>query len=212
MSQKLTKCKSCEKEISVDAKTCPHCGAPNKKKMGCISIIGIVFGIMFLGLIIIAQFGENGNDETDSSNYTNSNKSQTIFAMNQPVRVGNIEWVITEVRRGSYFSSEYAAVRTESNETILVWVSGKVTNRSNQIDSTFDGNLYLVDANGTKYGEKTEGALVAEPLALDTFNPNVPKRFSTIFEIPSTLRNVKFQATNFAVFGEKTAFVDLALD
>jgi len=47
----LTKCKECGKEISKKAKICPHCGAPVKKKTGCLTI---VVGVVLAGLILYA--------------------------------------------------------------------------------------------------------------------------------------------------------------
>jgi hypothetical protein len=211
MSQKLTKCKSCEKEISVDAKTCPHCGAPNKKKLGCLPIIGISFGALFVIVLIASQFDGSSSGSSNSSS-TSASSSKTVFTMNQPARAGHMEWIITGVRTGQRFSSDIAECHADSDETILVLVSGKVTNRSDQQDTTLGGNLHLVDEKGIEYGEKKEGAMVAEPLALDNFNPNVPKKFTTIFEIPRSARGVKFQATDFATFSAETALIDLALD
>jgi predicted nucleic acid-binding Zn ribbon protein len=46
----LIKCKGCGQEVSPDAKACPKCGAPVKKKTGCLMMI--VYG--FVGLIALA--------------------------------------------------------------------------------------------------------------------------------------------------------------
>ena len=40
--------------MASDAKTCPKCGSPNKKKGGCIKIIGIGFAVI-IGFSIIGQ-------------------------------------------------------------------------------------------------------------------------------------------------------------
>ena len=51
----LIKCKECSKEISEDARKCPHCGCPkytvkmSKKSIMILRIIGI---IIFIGFII----------------------------------------------------------------------------------------------------------------------------------------------------------------
>ena len=50
---KLIKCKGCGQEVSPDAKACPKCGAPVKKKTGCLMMI--VYG--FVGLIALAILG-----------------------------------------------------------------------------------------------------------------------------------------------------------
>ena len=48
----LVKCKECDKEVSSEASSCPHCGF-KKKKTGCLRVIGY----LFLGLILIAIIG-----------------------------------------------------------------------------------------------------------------------------------------------------------
>ena len=48
----LVKCKECDKEVSSEASSCPHCGF-KKKKTGCLGVIGY----LFLGLILIAIIG-----------------------------------------------------------------------------------------------------------------------------------------------------------
>ena len=49
----LVKCKECDKEVSSEASSCPHCGF-KKKKTGCLGVIGY----LFLGLILIAIIGK----------------------------------------------------------------------------------------------------------------------------------------------------------
>lgn len=48
----LVKCRECQKEISSEAKTCPHCGAAKKKKPGFLrnTLYGIVIviGVLFI--------------------------------------------------------------------------------------------------------------------------------------------------------------------
>ncbi len=55
-------CKSCGAEIAKSAKACPQCGAPNKKKMGCLSIFLCVI-VIFVALISIAAI-LGGEEET----------------------------------------------------------------------------------------------------------------------------------------------------
>lgn len=56
MSKKLGVCKACGKEIARDAKTCPHCGAKNKK--GFPVLLGILAVI-----VIVAVLSSGGEDE-----------------------------------------------------------------------------------------------------------------------------------------------------
>ncbi len=64
MSQKMTTCKACNKEIAKSAKTCPHCGAKNKKpiftKWWFWLIVVVVIGV-------VAGAGSGSDSNTDNS-------------------------------------------------------------------------------------------------------------------------------------------------
>lgn len=61
----LVKCKECGAEISSEAKTCPKCGMQIiKKPIGC----GTVFGVIFLGIIILASFSRIFSSVTSDNN------------------------------------------------------------------------------------------------------------------------------------------------
>lgn len=51
----LTPCPECEKQISTDAKTCPHCGkkAPNRKSVTCL---GVLIAFIVGGIFMIPTF------------------------------------------------------------------------------------------------------------------------------------------------------------
>jgi len=68
----LIQCKECNKEISSQAKACPHCGAPVERKSGgcgCLSIIGVVAVIV----VIIAILGSG-----DGSSNSPTEKKKTV--------------------------------------------------------------------------------------------------------------------------------------
>ncbi|PHS31500.1 MAG: hypothetical protein COA92_07980 [Sulfurovum sp.] len=47
----LTKCKACDKEISKNAKKCPHCGEPTPKKTSSLTwIVAILFVLFFVSM------------------------------------------------------------------------------------------------------------------------------------------------------------------
>jgi predicted nucleic acid-binding Zn ribbon protein len=72
MSNKLIKCKSCGKEISTEAKTCPQCGAPNKKKLGCLSILVLAVVALFIIGIIVSAAGGGHHSSGGSSTVATS--------------------------------------------------------------------------------------------------------------------------------------------
>lgn len=175
-------------------------------------------------VVVVAGAAAGGSEESSSQTATtetsetseNGSTETAVETEEQPtvgdtVTVDDIEWTITNVETGSSFSSDMGSVETGSDETVLVKVSGKTVNRANEERSSGFSGLKLVDGSGTEYGEHEDAWLVADPLALDSFNPNVPKTFETIFEIPASAEEIHFKATNFAMFGEESILIDLGL-
>ncbi len=60
MSEKLCACKACGQQIAAKAKTCPHCGARNKKS----NPILLVVIVLVVVVAIIAAAGGGGDDKT----------------------------------------------------------------------------------------------------------------------------------------------------
>ena len=59
----MKKCKECDKDISSKAKTCPYCGAPNKKKFGIFTYV--IVG--FFALVFFSMIGSLMQDSPSSS-------------------------------------------------------------------------------------------------------------------------------------------------
>ena len=60
---KLITCGTCNTEMASDAKTCPKCGSPNKKKGGCLKIVGIGFAVI-VGIAIIGAMAGGGDKKS----------------------------------------------------------------------------------------------------------------------------------------------------
>ncbi len=57
----LINCPACGKEISIEAKKCPHCGHPQRKKKKKTPIIIGIFVIIFLGVLIYLGLSYKNN-------------------------------------------------------------------------------------------------------------------------------------------------------
>lgn len=108
MSQKLVKCKACGEEIAKSAKTCPHCGAKNKKHTA-LGIVLIVIGV----LVVIGVIGGNSDkpqkvDEgTNISEAPSSTPGNEIFSVGDKVALGDIVVTlvsVTENNGGNYMT------------------------------------------------------------------------------------------------------------
>ncbi len=70
----LTKCKECGKQISTTAKTCPNCGAKNKKGMGCLTAIAIV-ALFFVAIGVVVGISGSGGDSGSISSPSRASTS-----------------------------------------------------------------------------------------------------------------------------------------
>lgn len=87
MSKKLIKCKSCGADIARSAKTCPHCGAKNKKKTA-LGIILVIVGV----LLISAAFGgvEDKPQKVKNGSQSSGNSvTETTVTKNEEFTVGD---------------------------------------------------------------------------------------------------------------------------
>ena len=73
---KMKKCKACSKEIATNAKSCPECGAKNKK------LIYMVYGLW--AIVFIIAIGTGGSDsDTDNSKEINSGNVESVQEVSQ---------------------------------------------------------------------------------------------------------------------------------
>ena len=72
---KMTQCKSCAKEIATSAKSCPGCGAKNKKP--------IYKRVWFWIIVIIIVIGATGGSGTDDSKEINSGNIESEQEVSQ---------------------------------------------------------------------------------------------------------------------------------
>ena len=72
---KMTQCKSCAKEIATSAKSCPGCGAKNKKP--------IYKRVWFWVIAIIIVIGATGGSDTDNSKEINSGNIESEQEVSQ---------------------------------------------------------------------------------------------------------------------------------
>lgn len=85
MSNKLTICKACGQELAKTAKTCPHCGAKNKKPIFTKWWFWIVI-VMFIGTVIGASGEGDGNSDSNTNvsanTVTNTTSNATVESVN----------------------------------------------------------------------------------------------------------------------------------
>jgi hypothetical protein len=71
-------CKECGKEISSQASSCPHCGAPQKKGTSKIVTIGGGFIVLCIILAVVGVL-TTGESQSDTSSPSTSSVADSIF-------------------------------------------------------------------------------------------------------------------------------------
>lgn len=109
----IRKCKECGKEVSSQAKQCPHCGAPQPKSVG----IGGMFLVLFVGYIIYAVVGGGGSGSNTASNTTSAKARPAPTIDKSPKMQADRLKLIERLQREGIFGE--ISVRS-SGATILV--------------------------------------------------------------------------------------------
>ncbi len=78
-------CKDCGGEVSSRVKACPHCGAPVKRKISCLGIIGYIFIAVILISILPAIFSDKKSTPPIQTTPPPPTESLTPSPSTQPV-------------------------------------------------------------------------------------------------------------------------------
>lgn len=184
----LVPCKSCGKDVSKSAKSCPHCGHKLKG-----SIMKKLFfwplGI-FIGLIVLAViFGEENNSGSVTKSGSGSNQESEALAVGDFFQTRNFEISISDIQLhssvgGQYFSSQ------PSEGALYVAVQWNYKNISDKPIGPFSTpSIKLKDANGTSYsadiGASSSYAteLDIDSKVLSDLNPGIRVRDGDVFEV-----------------------------
>lgn len=123
---KMVKCKSCGQEIAKSAKTCPHCGAKQKKHI----VLGVV--LVLIGIILLAAaFGGGGEDphnvDGDPADTHGNNSQPTNEGENSPGEpIPETIKIPAEDLYAAYIENAVNADNLYKNKTLEV--TGTITN------------------------------------------------------------------------------------
>ena len=130
MAKKLIPCKTCGAQIASNAKTCPNCGAKNKKKHP------ILFGILIL-LVLIIAIASSGNDDakkvdspTSSPNVEASSETdsaQTAFSVGETAELKDVQVTLVDASE-----SAGSAYNTPAEGNVFVICEFEIANNSDE--------------------------------------------------------------------------------
>lgn len=133
MSSKMTKCTSCQAEMSTSAKNCPNCGAKNKKP------ILKKWWFWVLIVLVIAGIAGSGEDTTSGSQEV----SGTTLESSQPVEKA------PEAKKEKF--ELIGEIENESDE-FAVYLTGVIKNNSGKNCSYVQITFNLYDKDGNQIG------------------------------------------------------------
>lgn len=196
----LINCKTCGKEVSSDAKACPHCG--QKLKMGLFKKLLIGVSGLFLLLILIGIF--SGNDQPTSST-TKPAKEEPVYTANvegvgkiKGIVRSNVGIAVVDVKKAKILGDNPYAQAHAQGQFIIV----KVVVTNNQKDAvTLDSNSFkIIDDKNREFSHSVEAdtALAVsngsrETLFLKKINPGITTTGYIVFDVPLDISGAKLQ-------------------
>ncbi len=218
---KLIKCKSCGADIASNAKTCPSCGAKNKKplyKKWWVWAIAVV--------IVIGVAGGKGNNSSQNNvQNSNSNVSQndnvvqsdtktqttpddTVYKIGDTVTCGKWEYIVNKVSdKKTIGTNPYFKLDTQNNFVVVDRTVKNIGDTAQTIDTTM---FKLYDSNGAAYTADGTADLYVndnKKFFLESVNPNISFSGSIVFETPTTSAETPFtlelSGSMFSVKSEK---------
>lgn len=164
---KMTKCKSCSKEIATNAKSCPNCGAKNKKPIYKRPWFIIVAFFLIIGVIGDSNDGNSTTIDTETAEVvqtTNENKDTE-----DKVEEDNTE-VETEEEEEVYTEQEvYAEEEEEVYTDTIKEIADSIISRelyNNLTNTTLD----LLRVNENMGTDSEEDVIVLADLSWSTKN------------------------------------------
>ena len=130
MNNKMCTCKACGQEIAKSAKSCPHCGAKNKK--GNPLLVGII-GLVALIIIISAaggndepvKVGENTTPATTTA--ADSQTEKNAFAVGEIAELRDVQVSLVDVTE-----STGSSFNTPNEGNVFVLCEFEITNNSKE--------------------------------------------------------------------------------
>lgn len=129
----LRNCVECGKQVSSDAKSCPECGAPVKKRIGCLKIVGGIT-IACIALFIICGIIGSQLDTSSPGSLPTFGKTKVTLAEYERVKTGMsysevVKIIGTAGEEITHSKMDGVPGVMESIETVMYqWVNGNGSN------------------------------------------------------------------------------------
>lgn len=191
---KIVKCKTCDADMASNAKTCPSCGAKNKKPVYKKWWFWLIIVIV---VIAVASSGGNdsGNNTDDVTVSNTAEQKEVIYNVGDTITTDKFDITVTDVKTAKKVGSTYLS-QDVSDGGIYVIVEWEYKNISDSPISSFScPMLKVVDQNGTKYdADINASTYYSTEVNLDTkilsdLNPGIKVKDADVFEISEEAYN-----------------------
>ena len=161
---KLKECKVCFKEIALGAKSCPNCGAKNKKPL-----YKRPWFIVIAAFIIFGAFA-GGDDSTSTNSSTTSTYSETTQSIEQDFVIENEvdEDVPTEYKSALKKAESYSKLMNMSKEGLYNQLTSEYADKFSQEAAQYAIDNIKVDwkENALKKAQSYQETMSMSPSAI----------------------------------------------
>ncbi len=164
---------------------------PPAKKSHKGLIIGIILGLLVLcgGGIALTGGGDKSSDTSTSApnvGATQDEQKNTAARMNQPVRDGKFEFVVTNVENGLTSVGESFLAQKAQGQFAVITLS--VKNIGDKAQSFSPSSQKLIDQRGREHGSDTAAQIAlggSDVPVWDDINPGNKVSVKLVFDIPT---------------------------
>lgn len=184
-------------------------------------IIGVIVFFSFIGSLGDKKGTSSPSSvdspEKTSEKPTNVKQEAKSYAVKDDVRVGDVRWKVTEVKNyGNTLKGSESRIPTFSKSRTtggkFVKITVEVENLGNEMKSA--STLNIVDDKDREFIPSTnvfEWLPEDNMFILSNLNPNVPKTFSAIYEIPADASGLKLKVGDLELLKNNSAKIDLGM-
>jgi hypothetical protein len=171
-------CKECHQTVSLKAKSCPHCGAKVRTKIGRWRWVA---GIILLLAVISRGMGTSNTAPQNTPSNSASPVASTSHSEGDTVHVGYTSYAVWRSRWTDRLSqNEFINQRPDAHFWLV-----DLSVRNNDKHARSIPPFYLVDEHGAEYERSNKGWAVEDSLGiLDSLNPSVTKQGLIVFDVP----------------------------
>ncbi len=167
--------------------------------------------VLTAGLVLGA---EGCTTEDQSQKQGQESPAEETVGVNQPVQVGDVRWTVTKVEdRGKTLTANDGFTPPKTATGKFVQVHYKVENLGKEMKTTV--GVDLEDSKERQFTPVDDGFLYIpqgdELYILDNLNPNVPREFIQIYEVPADATGLLARVGNLEAFGNEVKKIKLGL-